>query len=161
MTEKAGNAGIGSDGEGSLRSLANKRTGGRLGRRDLQTLLHGVEVTSPPEEEALGEEEARRLRLLRAIALIRVVSGAQRLRRRTRAEVVAEREGLLTVDEAGKYLGISKRQVYRLSSVKLSTPPQLASVTLGRCRRWKRSDLDNYVAERRRRQVPAYLLDPG
>lgn len=48
---------------------------------------------------------------------------------------------LLTVTEVGKHLGVSVRTVWRLTSAgQLSAP-----VSIGRCRRWHRRDVDTFI----------------
>ncbi len=48
---------------------------------------------------------------------------------------------LLRVEQVADVLGISKRTVWRLVSGGILPPP----VTLGRCKRWKHSDVARFV----------------
>jgi predicted DNA-binding transcriptional regulator AlpA len=105
-------------------------------------------------QDSLGDSLVKSLRVFDSW----VGQPRPRRRRRRRRDVVAEREGLMTARQAAAYLGISRRSLYRWSSLQLPEPPQIASIRVGGSRRWRRADLDDYIKRQIERQVPEYLI---
>jgi len=50
-------------------------------------------------------------------------------------------ERLLRVEEVGHRLGVSERTVWRLANSRQLAKP----LSIGRCRRWRKADVDAYV----------------